>query len=88
MLHAGLAGSMNAPEMILTKDEAETLARSTRNVLRHYSFGSVSQVRKDWFMLAVCLGGLYLPRFRKMAARAAAKTEEELPQNVYPLKSS
>jgi hypothetical protein len=53
-----LAAMMGAPEMLLSKDEANAVAVGLNNVARHYDL-SATQKTLDWVNLAMILGSTY-----------------------------
>lgn len=79
-----------APEMAISEVEGERLARAGGKVARWYINIALAQKAQDWIGLAGCLGALYLPRVRAIAARnkgqAAVKGQHvgPLPLSMQP----
>lgn len=59
--HAILAAGLKTPEIALSKVEAETLAKATAEVAKHYPH-AIDPKTIAWVNLATCMGLTYGPR--------------------------
>ncbi len=73
------------PSCAITESEADQLAKSTANVLRHYDIPMMDEKIADHISLAIALGGIYGTRIvnafaqRNMNAAAKAAPVSEVP---------
>lgn len=81
--HEGIAILASTPEISLSLDEADKLAKAGLNVSRHYMTVGVDPVMRDWVMLAYTAAMVYGPRV--MAARMnAAERRAKAPEAPKP----
>ena len=79
ILHFGLAGAFNAPELALTSDQAQAYAMAASDVLQYYDTGATAKTIA-WVNLLSAMGGIYYTKFaqinQRKAAERAAKVRE------------
>lgn len=73
--HAILAAGLKVPEIALSKTEAETLAKATADVAKHYPT-SISPKTIAWCNLATCVGLTYGPRVYMVRSRLDKEKRE------------
>lgn len=79
-IHAVLG--TRVPEIVLTSEEARTLAEAMIEVQRHYPNTVFSPVVAAWMNLGIVAGGVYIPRIVNIRARVAKEREEQAPQEA------
>ena len=68
-----LAALTATQELVLTDDEAKRLASAAANVQRHYPIPSISPGKMALGMLFWTAGAIYMPKFKRIAARKAGQ---------------
>lgn len=71
-IHALLAVGMSAPELELSPEESETVAKNIVAVGRHYDLQQTAKAT-DWGNLVVSLGVVYGGRFMRIGIRKSAE---------------
>lgn len=69
LAHTVLLAATQIPEMEMSAEEAEKIAQSSVNVLRHYDIAQQSQKVIDWTALIGALGIIYGSRFAAFRVR-------------------
>lgn len=72
-----LAALTATQELVLTDDEAKRLAGACANVQRHYPLPAISPGKMALGMLFWTAGAIYVPKFKRIAARKAGASEPE-----------
>lgn len=73
--HAILAAGLKTPEIALSKVEAETLAKATAEVAKHYPH-AIDPKTIAWVNLATCMGLTYGPRVYMIRQRLDAEKRD------------
>jgi hypothetical protein len=78
-IHQMIAVGMQSPELQLTPQESEMLAKALANVGKYYVAVKLSGPNQAWFALIVTAGGIYVPRIltirnRKMQGGVSRET--------------
>lgn len=85
-IHAMLAMRLDAPELMIERDEATDYLRHAQNVMRHYSV-ETTQKTIDWIMFIGATAGTYGTRIVALAMRRNQQRPSgeviQFPQNVY-----
>lgn len=68
-----MAGALQAPELVLTKDEANGLAKAAADVASHYPT-TIDPKVLAWCNLAMAVGIVYGPRVYMISQRKSRRT--------------
>lgn len=75
VVHAALAGALNAPELAINQEQGDTLAKAIAEVQSHY--GSVLDPKTEaWVKLAIVAGSVYVPKVIDIRNRIAFEAEQ------------
>lgn len=67
-----LAGIAGAPELALSEDESQKMAKAAAEVAKQYDFNA-SPKQMAWFNLTLCAGGIYGAKYFEYSARIKAE---------------
>jgi hypothetical protein len=81
MAHLFLAQRTQAPELMVSENEAQQLANAINDVASHYPGLDIDPVVKSWLGLAFCAGTIYAPRLMAFRQRLTEARRERAPVN-------
>jgi len=84
MVHMFLAQRTQAPELMVTENEAQRLSLAINEVASHYPGLDIDPVVKSWLGLAFCAGTIYAPRVMAFRQRLTeARREKRVNSEAY-----
>jgi hypothetical protein len=84
MVHMFLAQRIQAPELMVSENEAQRLALAINDVAQHYPGLDIDPVVKSWLGLAFCAGTIYAPRVMAFRQRLTeARREKRVNSEAY-----